>query len=62
MEFKVPMTNSPACPTTVQWFGKPGMDGYGMVTCGVFVSRPLDNPDRPEPQIIPTFGDGIDLD
>jgi hypothetical protein len=38
------------------------MDEYGMVIAGEFASNPSDKPDRPEPQIIPITGTGIDLE
>lgn len=56
MEWSVPTTNSPACPATVQWFGKPGMVGYGMVILGELASSAWERPERPEPQMIPTRG------
>lgn len=33
-----------------------------MVIWGVWSSRPLDRLERPEPQMIPTVGSGMDLD
>jgi hypothetical protein len=60
MERSVPTTNSPACPSTVQWRGKAGIDEYGIVMVGESGSNPSDRPDRPEPQMIPITGMGME--
>jgi hypothetical protein len=46
-----PTTNSPACPTTVQWGGKPGMELYGMVSFGEVGESASLREERPDPQL-----------